>query len=57
MYLMFLFLLCSVQYVRGLKNFEAEQPYQHAVYYLAVLLAEQAWTKEELLAATDGNLI
>ncbi|PSN57801.1 Insulin-degrading enzyme [Blattella germanica] len=25
----------------------------HAVYYLAVLLAEQAWTKEELLAATD----
>ncbi|XP_069679683.1 insulin-degrading enzyme isoform X2 [Periplaneta americana] len=40
-------------YVRGLKNFEAEQPYQHAVYYLAVLLAEQAWTKEELLAATN----
>lgn len=40
-------------YVRGLKNFEAEQPYQHAVYYLAVLLAEQAWTKEELLAAAD----
>jgi len=57
MCLMYLFLLCSVQYVRGLKNFEAEQPYQHAVYYLAVLLAEQAWTKEELLAATDGNLI
>lgn len=40
-------------YVRGLKNFEAEQPYQHAAYYLGVLLAEQAWTKEELLAATD----
>nr|CAD7434187.1 unnamed protein product [Timema monikensis] len=39
-------------YVRGLRNFEAEQPYQHAVYYLAVLLAEQAWTKEELLTAT-----
>ncbi|XP_049939528.1 insulin-degrading enzyme [Schistocerca serialis cubense] len=39
-------------YIRGLKNFEAEQPYQHAVYYSAVLLAEQAWTKEELLAAT-----
>lgn len=57
MCLMFLFLLCSMQYVRGLKNFEAEQPYQHAVYYLAVLLAEQAWTKEELLAAADGNLI
>jgi len=35
-----------------LKNFAAEQPYQHAVYYLVALLAEQAWLKEELLEAT-----
>ncbi|KAJ9600258.1 hypothetical protein L9F63_009434, partial [Diploptera punctata] len=48
---------CNEEYVRGLKNFEAEQPYQHAVYYLAVLLAEQAWTKEELLAATDELIL
>ena len=41
------------QYIRGLKNFETEQPYQHAVFYLAVLLSEQAWTKTELLDATD----
>ncbi|XP_033611295.1 insulin-degrading enzyme-like [Cryptotermes secundus] len=47
------FEILKENYVRGLRNFEAEQPYQHAVYYLAVLLAEQAWTKEELLAATD----
>ncbi|XP_015116960.1 insulin-degrading enzyme isoform X2 [Diachasma alloeum] len=40
-------------YIRELKNYGAEQPYQHAVYYLAVLLAEQVWTKEELLDASD----
>lgn len=41
------------QYIRSLKNFATEQPYQHAVYYLAVLLTEHAWTKQELLAATE----
>ncbi|KAI4457948.1 nardilysin [Holotrichia oblita] len=40
-------------YIRSLKNFAAEQPYHHAVYYLAVLLTEHSWTKQELLAATD----
>ncbi|XP_028137935.1 insulin-degrading enzyme isoform X1 [Diabrotica virgifera virgifera] len=40
-------------YIRNLKNFAAEQPYQHAVYYLTVLLTEHSWTKQELLAATD----
>ncbi|CAG9861187.1 unnamed protein product [Phyllotreta striolata] len=40
-------------YIRNLKNFSAEQPYQHAVYYLTVLLTEHSWTKQELLAATD----
>ncbi|KAL3284944.1 hypothetical protein HHI36_019075 [Cryptolaemus montrouzieri] len=40
-------------YVRNLKNFNAEQPYQHAVYYLAVLLTEHSWTKQELLTATE----
>ncbi|KAF4527050.1 hypothetical protein B566_EDAN001599 [Ephemera danica] len=39
-------------YERGLKNFKAEQPYQHGMYYEAVLLAEQAWTKDELLEHT-----
>lgn len=47
------FEILKENYIRGLKNFEAEQPYQHAVYFLAVLLAEQAWTKDELLAAAD----
>lgn len=44
-------------YIRGLKNFETEQPYQHANYYLAVLLAEQSWSKTELLEATDAVTI
>ena len=43
-----------LQYVRGLKNFKAEQPHQHAIYYTSVLLSEQKWTKEELLESTDG---
>ncbi|XP_011312074.1 insulin-degrading enzyme, partial [Fopius arisanus] len=47
------FEILKEQYIRGLKNHGAEQPYQHAVYYLAVLLAEQVWTKDELLDAAD----
>jgi len=45
------------RYVRGLKNFRAEQPHQHAVYYTTVLSAEQCWTKEELLDATEGMTV
>jgi insulysin len=41
------------QYLRGLKNFDAEQPYQLAIYYLAVILTEQAWTKKELIDAME----
>jgi len=51
------FEILKENYIRGLKNFEAEQPYQHAVYFLAVILSEHAWTKEELLdAAQDLTL-
>lgn len=38
---------------RALKNFNAEQPYQHAVYYLALILTEHAWTKQELIDAVS----
>ncbi|XP_023021581.1 insulin degrading metalloproteinase isoform X2 [Leptinotarsa decemlineata] len=47
------FNILKENYIRNLKNFEAEQPYQHAVYYLTVLLTEHSWTKQELLSATD----
>lgn len=39
------------QLLRALQNFKAEQPYQHAVYYLALILTEHAWTKQELIDA------
>lgn len=34
-----------------LKNFVADQPYQHSLYYLALILVENAWSKSELEAA------
>ncbi|XP_031777802.1 insulin-degrading enzyme isoform X2 [Nasonia vitripennis] len=45
------FAILKENYIRGLKNFEAEQPYQHAAYYLAALMSEQVWVKNELLNA------
>ncbi|XP_017844031.1 insulin-degrading enzyme isoform X2 [Drosophila busckii] len=41
------------QYIRSLKNFKAEQPYQHSIYYLALLLTENAWANVELLDAME----
>ncbi|XP_063610244.1 insulin-degrading enzyme-like isoform X2 [Penaeus indicus] len=40
-------------YVRALRNFRADQPHQHVVFYTSLLLAEHGWTKEELLNATS----
>ncbi|PVD29637.1 hypothetical protein C0Q70_08892 [Pomacea canaliculata] len=40
-------------YERGLRNFSAEQPHQHAVYFTSVLMSEIMWTKEELLMALE----
>ncbi|KAK2490270.1 hypothetical protein MC885_013819 [Smutsia gigantea] len=41
-------------YMRSLNNFRAEQPHQHAMYYLRLLMTEVAWTKDELKEALDG---
>ncbi|KAH8419636.1 hypothetical protein KR222_011395, partial [Zaprionus bogoriensis] len=41
------------EYIRSLKNFKAEQPYQHSIYYLALLLTENAWANVELLDAME----
>ena len=43
------FRILKEAYARGLKNFQAEQPHQHAVYYNSVILCERVWHKEELL--------
>ena len=45
-----------LQYGRGLRNFHAEQPHQHAVYFTSVLMSELLWTQEELLDALEGQL-
>lgn len=47
------FEIIKEQMHRALKNFNAEQPYQHAVYYLALILTEHAWTKQELIDAVS----
>lgn len=43
--------------MRSLNNFRAEQPHQHAMYYLRLLMTEVAWTKDELKEALDGKLV
>ncbi|CAL8256778.1 unnamed protein product [Lota lota] len=42
-------------YMRSLNNFRAEQPHQHAMYYLRLLMTEVAWTKDELREALDAH--
>lgn len=41
------------QLLRSLNNYKTEQPYQHAVFYLSLILTEQAWTKQELADAVS----
>ncbi|KAG9344403.1 hypothetical protein JZ751_011073 [Albula glossodonta] len=43
----------GMYYMRSLNNFRAEQPHQHAMYYLRLLMTEVAWTKDELKEALD----
>ena len=43
--------------MRSLNNFRAEQPHQHAMYYLRLLMTEVAWTKDELKEALDGETL
>jgi len=45
------------EYIRLLKNFNAEQPYQHSIYYLSLLLTENAWANVELLDAMERELL
>lgn len=47
------FNILKESYKRDLMNFEAEQPYQHSVYYMTLLLSEKGWSKAQLLNAID----
>ncbi|XP_045188841.2 insulin-degrading enzyme-like [Mercenaria mercenaria] len=40
-------------YGRSLKNFYAEQPHQHAVYFTSVVMSELLWTQVELLNSLE----
>lgn len=48
------FKVLKESYQRGLKNFSAEQPHQHAIYYNTALLAERQWLKADYLEEMDG---
>ena len=41
------------EYIRVLKNFQAEEPCEHAEFYTDLLLSEQMWTYDELLDTAD----
>ena len=51
------FEIIKEELLRSLKNYQAEQPYKHAVFYLALILTEHAWTKLELIDAVACNAL
>ncbi|OQR75122.1 insulin-degrading enzyme-like [Tropilaelaps mercedesae] len=40
-------------YIRTLRDFAAEQPYQHAMFYAKMALTEKFWTHEQVLAVAE----
>lgn len=42
-------------FVRGLKNFDTQQPYEHGAFYLGLMLTELGWSKKEYLEVAPGN--
>ncbi|CAK1587423.1 unnamed protein product [Parnassius mnemosyne] len=45
------FEIMKENHIRAIKNFDAEQPYQHAVYQQALCLSDLVWTRSQLLEA------
>ena len=43
--------------LRRLRNFKAEQPYTHAMYYCEVILQSVIWTRQQLADALEGELV
>ena len=48
------FRILKEEFIRDLKNFKMEQPYEHAYYYNNILLAERRFTIEDLLDSVVG---
>ena len=40
--------------MRALTNFDAKQPYKHAVYYVTLLISEKGWNKQQLLDCVNS---
>ncbi|CAG9789778.1 unnamed protein product [Diatraea saccharalis] len=47
------FQIMKENHIRAIKNFEAEQPYQHAVYQQALCLSDVVWTRCQLMDAAE----
>lgn len=45
------FHILKAQMLRALYNHKTDQPYQHTIYYIALLLTEHAWSKADLIDA------
>lgn len=50
------FEILKERYVRSMKNFAMEQPYQHAIYYTSLLLSQRVWSKEEVLQEAESKV-
>ncbi|XP_023937741.2 insulin-degrading enzyme [Bicyclus anynana] len=48
------FHIMKESHIRAIKNFEAEQPYQHAVYQQALSLSDLVWTRSQLVEAAEN---
>lgn len=47
------FAIFKEMYARSMRNFQAEQPHRHAIYYTNILMSEVKWTNEELMQALE----
>ncbi|XP_021361137.1 insulin-degrading enzyme-like isoform X2 [Mizuhopecten yessoensis] len=47
------FAIFKEMYARSMRNFQAEQPHRHAIYYTNILMSEVKWTNEELMHALE----
>ncbi|XP_026333644.1 insulin-degrading enzyme, partial [Hyposmocoma kahamanoa] len=48
------FEIMKENHIRAIKNFEAEQPYQHVLYQQALCLSDLVWTRCQLLEAAES---
>lgn len=47
------FAIFKEMYARSMRNFQAEQPHRHAIYYTNILMSEVKWTNAELMQSLE----